>query len=202
MMKLLSAPASPYGRKVKITAQMKGLMDQIAVERIDTGILKNEALYRENPLAKIPVLIIEDGMRIYDSHVICEYLDILKPEPHLFPAGGRERIDTLVRGALGDGILDAALLLVYEGRYRPAEMRVQNWVDRLQLKIDQSLGELEKAPPQWNGTPDYGHITIACALGYLDFRHQGAWRADHPKLVTWLNKFAAAVPAFAATTPE
>ena len=202
MMKLLSAPASPYGRKVKITAQMKGLMDQIAVERIDTGILKNEALYRENPLAKIPVLIIEDGMRIYDSHVICEYLDILKPEPHLFPAGGRERIDTLVRGALGDGILDAALLLVYEGRYRPAEMRVQNWVDRLQLKIDQSLGELEKAPPQWNGTPDYGHITIACALGYLDFRHQGVWRADHPNLVAWLDKFAAAVPAFAATTPE
>jgi glutathione S-transferase len=202
MMKLLSSPASPYGRKVKITALMKGVTDQISVEKIDTGILKNEALYRENPLAKIPVLILEDGMRIYDSHVLCEYLDILKPEPHLFPAGGRERIDTLVRGALGDGILDAALLLVYEGRYRPAEMRVQNWVDRLQLKIDQSLGELEKAPPQWTGTPDYGHITIACALGYLDFRHQGAWRADHPKLVTWLNKFAAAVPAFAATTPE
>ncbi len=202
MMKLLSSPASPYGRKVKITALMKGVTDQISVEKIDTGILKNEALYRENPLAKIPVLIIEDGMRIYDSHVICEYLDILKPEPHLFPAGGRERIDTLVRGALGDGILDAALLLVYEGRYRPAEMRVQNWVDRLQLKIDQSLGELEKAPPQWNGTPDYGHITIACALGYLDFRHQGVWRADHPKLVAWLDKFAAAVPAFAATTPE
>ena len=202
MMKLLSSPASPYGRKVKITALMKGVTDQISVEKIDTGILKNEALYRENPLAKIPVLIIEDGMRIYDSHVICEYLDILKPDPHLFPAGGRERIDTLVRGALGDGILDAALLLVYEGRYRPAEMRVQNWVDRLQLKIDQSLGELEKAPPQWNGTPDYGHITIACALGYLDFRHQGVWRADHPKLVAWLDKFAAAVPAFAATTPE
>ena len=202
MMKLLSSPASPYGRKVKITALMKGVTDQISVEKIDTGILKNEALHRENPLAKIPVLILEDGMRIYDSHVICEYLDILKPEPHLFPAGGRERIDTLVRGALGDGILDAALLLVYEGRYRPAEMRVQNWVDRLQLKIDQSLGELEKSPPQWTGTPDYGHITIACALGYLDFRHQGVWRADHPKLVTWLNKFAAAVPAFAATTPE
>ncbi|MGE8943757.1 glutathione S-transferase family protein [Leptospira interrogans] len=202
MMKLLSSPASPYGRKVKITALMKGVTDQISVEKIDTGLLKNEALYRENPLAKIPVLILEDGLRIYDSHVICEYLDILKPEPHLFPAGGRERIDTLVRGALGDGILDAALLLVYEGRYRPAEMRVQSWVDRLQLKIDQSLGELEKAPPQWNGTPDYGHITIACALGYLDFRHQGVWRADHPKLVAWLDKFAAAVPAFAATTPE
>ena len=202
MMKLLSAPASPYGRKVKITAMMKGVMDQMQVERIDTSILKNEALYPQNPLAKIPVLILEDGLRIYDSHVICEYLDILQPEPHVFPAGGRERIEALVRGALGDGILDAALMLVYESRYRPAEMRVQSWVDRLQLKIDLSLDELEKAPPKWVGTPDYGHITIACALGYLDFRHQGAWRANHPKLIAWLDQFASAVPAFAATTPE
>ncbi len=202
MMKLLSSPASPYGRKVKIVLTMKGLGDQILMERIDTNVLKNETLYRENPLSKIPVLILEDGMRIYDSHVICEYLDILQPEPHLFPAGGRERIDTLVRGALGDGILDAALLLVYEGRYRPADMRVQGWVDRLEFKINQSLDELEKAPPQWVGTPDYGHVTIACALGYLDFRHQGAWRANRPSLVAWLDQFAAAVPAFAATKPE
>ena len=202
MMKLLSSPASPYGRKVKIVLTMKGLGDQILMERIDTNILKNEPLYRENPLSKIPVLILEDGMRIYDSHVICEYLDILQPEPHLFPAGGRERIDTLVRGALGDGILDAALLLVYEGRYRPADMRVQGWVDRLELKINQSLDELEKAPPQWVGTPDYGHVTLACALGYLDFRHQGAWRANRPSLVAWLDQFAAAVPAFTATKPE
>jgi len=202
MMKLLSSPASPYGRKVKIVATLKGLTDQIAMERIDTNILRNETLSRENPLSKIPVLVLEDGTQVYDSHVICEYLDSLKPEPRLFPASGRPRLDTLIRGALGDGMLDAALLLVYEGRFRPAEMRVQSWVDRQQLKLDTALDELETSPPDWSGTPDYGHVTIACALGYLDFRHQGAWRANHPKLVAWLDKFDAAVPAFAATRPE
>ena len=202
MMKLLSAQASPYGRKVKIVASLKGVLDQISVERIDTSILRNEALFPENPLSKIPVLILDDGMQVYDSPVICEYLDSLSPEPRLFPAAGRPRLDTMVRGALADGILDAALLLVYEGRYRPAEMRVQSWVDRQQLKIDLALDQLENAPPTWQGTPDYGNITIACALGYLDFRHGGVWREKHPKLVDWLAHFAAEVPAFGQTKPD
>lgn len=200
-MKLLSSPASPYGRKVMIVAALKGVTDRIAKQPTDTLPLVNEALRKENPLAKIPVLILADGTQIFDSHVICEYLDTLAPEPRLVPPAGPERIRTLTLAALGDGILDAALLLVYEKRYRPEDKWVQSWVDRQQAKIDLALDWLEKTPPQWKVHPDYAHVTIACALGYLDFRHAGVWRAKHPKLVAWLEQFESAVPAFAETRP-
>jgi glutathione S-transferase len=202
MMRLLSSPASPYGRKVKIIAHMKGLMDRIKVEVADTSILRNDDLRRENPLAKIPVLVVEDGSQLFDSHVICEYLDSLTPTPKLFPSGGAERFNTLTLGALGDGILDAALLLVYERRYRPEDKWVQAWIDRQQLKIDAAIDHLETNPPAWGDHPDYGHVTIACALGYLDFRHAGTWRKGHPKLVAWLDEFSAKVPAFGETAPK
>jgi glutathione S-transferase len=120
----------------------------------------------------------------------------------LFPKSGTERFRTLTMGALADGVLDAALLLVYEGRFRPENMKVQAWIDRQQSKVDRSLALLEAAPPAWSGSPDYGHLTLACALGYLDFRHGGKWRANHPKMVAWLDTFAAAVPAFEATRPQ
>jgi len=201
-MKLLFSPASPYARKVTITAAVKGVADQIETVPTDTFPLVNEDLRRENPLSKIPVLITDDGMRIFDSHVICEYLDTLAPEPRLFPASGPERFRTLTLGALADGMLDAALLLVYEKRYRPEDKWVESWMQRQQAKIDTSLDWLEKAPPEWSDHPDYGHITLACALGYLDFRHGGQWRAGHPGLVAWLDKFAAAVPAFDETRPS
>ncbi|MFO7298258.1 MAG: glutathione S-transferase [Pseudomonadota bacterium] len=202
MMKLLFSPASPYVRKVRITAAMKGVADRIENVPTDTLPLVNEDLRRENPLSKIPVLITDDGMRIFDSHVICEYLDTLAPEPRLFPASGPERFRTLTLGALADGMLDAALLLVYEKRYRPEDKWVESWMQRQQAKIDTSLDWLEKAPPTWSDHPDYGHITLACALGYLDFRHGGQWRNGHPGLVAWLDKFAAAVPAFEETRPS
>jgi len=201
MMKLLSSQASPYGRKVKIVAAVKGVEDRITTQPTDTFPLVNEALRKENPLAKIPVLVLADATQIFDSHVICEYLDTLAPEPRLVPPAGPERIRTLTLASLGDGILDAALLLVYEKRYRPEDKWVESWVERQQAKIDLALDWLEKAPPEWGAHPDYAHITVACALGYLDFRHAGAWRAKHPRLVAWLEKFDAAVPAFAETRP-
>jgi glutathione S-transferase len=201
MMKLLSSPLSPYGRKVKITAKVKGVMDRIDVQTADTNVPNNPVLTKENPLAKIPVLILDDGTQLFDSHVICEYLDSLRPIPRLFPDAGAERFNTLTLGALGDGMLDAALLLVYEKRFRPEDKWVQSWMDRQQAKIDGALDHLEKNPPDWGAHPDYGHITIACALGYLDFRHEGKWRATHRGLVAWLDKFAAAVPAYAETNP-
>ncbi len=137
-MKLLFSPASPYARKVTITAAVKGVADQIETVPTDTFPLVNEDLRRENPLSKIPVLITDDGTRIFDSHVICEYLDSLAPEPRLFPASGPERFRTLTLGALADGILDAALLLVYEKRYRPEDKWVESWMQRQQAKIDNS----------------------------------------------------------------
>ncbi len=201
MMKLLSSPMSPYGRKVKVAARMKEVLDQIKIEQADTNSPDNKTLKKENPLSKIPVLILSNGTQLYDSHVICEYLDSLKPSPKLFPANGAERFNTLTLGALGDGILDAALLLVYEKRFRPEDKWVAAWIERQQTKIDDALDHLEANPPVWGAGPDYGHLTIACALGYLDFRHEGKWRAKHPKLVRWLDQFAAAVPAFAETKP-
>ncbi len=201
MMKLLSSPMSPYGRKVKLAAAMKGVSGQIEMQPTDTNVPSNEVLKRENPLAKIPVLVLADGTQLFDSHVICEYLDSLAPTPRLFPAAGAERFNTLTLGALGDGLLDAALLLVYEKRFRPEDKWVQGWMDRQQAKIDNALDHLEANPPAWGQSPDYGHLTIAAGLGYLDFRHEGKWRARHPKLVAWLDKFAAAVPAFGETKP-
>lgn len=202
MMKLLSNPLSPYGRKVKIAMGLKGLKDRIEIVQVDTNPADNPVINKPNPLAKIPALVTEDNTAIYDSHVICEYLDGLAPSPVLFPKGGMERIHTLTLGSLADGILDAALLVVYEKRFRPEAMWFAPWQDRQQGKIDRALDHLEQAPPSWSASPDYGHLTLACALGYLDFRHEGKWRAGHPRLVAWLDKFAAAVPAFEATRPK
>ncbi len=202
MMKLLSHPFSPYGRKVKIAMAMKGLNDRIEVVTVDTNIPDNPEINRPNPLAKVPALVVEDSTAIFDSHVICEYLDSLAPVPVLLPKSGVERIKTLTLGALADGILDAALLLVYEKRFRPEEKWHQPWMERQQGKIDRALDHLEKAPPAWGASPDYGHLTLACALGYLDFRHEGQWRAGHPKLIAWLDTFAKAVPAFEVTRPK
>lgn len=200
MMKLLSAPPSPFGRKVKIVAKMKGVMGRITVETVDTMPTGDTPLNRENPLGKIPVLILDDGTQIYDSAVICEYLDSLKAAPPLFPTGP-QRFQTLTLGALADGIAEAALAMVYEKRFRPEDKWVASWIDRQQGKIDRALAHLEASPPTWATTPDYGHITLACALGYLDFRHDGRWRENHPRLVGWLSRFAIDVPAFAETRP-
>jgi glutathione S-transferase len=202
MLTLLSHPFSPYGRKVKIAVALKGLKDRIEVVQVDTNPLDNPGITRVNPLGKIPALVIDGDTAIFDSNVICEYLDTLAPAPVLFPKGGVERMRTLTLGSLADGILDAALLLVYEKRFRSEDKWHAPWQERQQLKIDRSLDFLERSPPVWTASPDYGHLTLACALGYLDFRHEGKWRAGHPGLVAWLDEFAKAVPAFEETTPK
>ncbi len=202
MMKLLSSPLSPYGRKVKLAMAMKGLTDKIEIATADTNPGNNVEINSVNPLGKIPALVVDGKQAIFDSHVICEYLDSLAPSPVLFPKSGPERWTTLTLGSLADGILDAALLLVYEKRFRPEEIRHAPWQQRQQAKIDRALDLLEKSPPAWGQSPDYGHITLACALGYLDFRHEGAWRSGHPKLVAWIDRFAQAVPAFETTRPK
>jgi glutathione S-transferase len=202
MMKLLSSPLSPYGRKVKMTLAMKGLKDKVEVIAVDTNIPANPEITVANPLAKIPALVLESGQCVYDSAVICEYLDSLTPLPVLFPKSGPERWKTITLGALADGILDAALLLVYEKRFRPEEKWHEPWTERQRTKIDRSLDLLEQSPPTWGASPDYGHLTLAAALGYLDFRHEGKWRAGRPKLVAWVDQFAKAVPSFEETRPK
>ncbi|HEY1246736.1 MAG TPA: glutathione S-transferase family protein [Hyphomicrobiaceae bacterium] len=201
-MQLLSHPFSPYGRKVTLATALKGLQDRIEVTQVDTNPLDNLEITAANPLGKIPALIVDGDTAVFDSHVICEYLDSLAPAPVLFPRSGVERIKTLTLGSLADGMLDAALLLVYEKRFRPEEKWHAPWQERQQGKIGRALDVLERKPPAWKESPDYGHLTLACALGYLDFRHEGKWRAGHPALVAWLDTFAKAVPAFAASQPR
>ena len=201
MMKLLSHPFSPYGRKVKMALAMKGLKDKVEVVTVDTNIPANPEITVANPLAKIPALVLASGECIYDSAVICEYLDSLKPAPALFPANGPARYRALTLAALSDGIMEAALALVYEKRFRPEDKWVASWLDRQTFKIDNALDHLEPNPPAWAATPDYGHITLAAALGYLDFRLDGRWRQNRPQLAGWLTRFAAEVPAFDETKP-
>lgn len=203
-MKVYTSGSSPFGRKVKIAAAVKDLSSAIAFEYVDTLPVRNPGLQSVNPLAKIPVLVTDAGEHIFDSGVICEYLDSMGPGTAvLFPRDGDARWRTLTLGSLADGILEAALLLVYEKRFRPEDKWVDSWMERQQAKIDAALDHLEADPPALlsNG-PDYGQLTVAVALGYLDFRHGGVWRDGHPRLVAWLDAFADRVPAYGATQPE
>lgn len=196
MLVLRSSPASPFGRKVKMAALELGLMDRIEIVAADTTD-PSEVLRQQNPLGKIPTLVLEDGTTLFDSRVIVDYLDHLAGGK-LIPAG-EARFTQLRLQALADGICDAALLKVYEGRFRPEEGRNANWVAHQDGKVARGLAALEAVPPAFKDCPRIGEIALACALGYLDLRFEGKWRADHPKLVAWLGDFAARVPAFEET---
>ena len=198
MMILRSSPASPFGRKVRIAASVLGLADKIDVRETDLND-PADSIRKQNPVGKIPTLILDDGEAYYDSRVILDYLDHLAGGGRIVPREPKARFAALRLQALCDGILDASLLLVYEGRYRPADMKVQAWVDRQNEKVARGLAALEAAPPVLTSPPDVGQITLACVLGYGDLRFGGSWRKDHPKLVAWHDKFAAQVPAFAQT---
>ncbi len=198
MMILRSSPASPFGRKVRIAAGVLGLADKIDVRETDLND-PADSIRVQNPLGKIPALILDDGEALYDSRVILDYLDHLAGGGRIIPREPKARFAALRMQALCDGILDASLLQVYESRYRPAEMKVQAWLDRQADKVARGLAALEAAPPALTPTPDVGQITLACVLGYRDLRFGGSWRTDHPNLVAWLDKFAGQVPAFAQT---
>nr|WP_047577571.1 glutathione S-transferase [Methylobacterium sp. ZNC0032] len=196
MLVLRSSPASPFGRKVKLAAIELGLMERIEIVPADTND-PAEALRQQNPLGKIPTLVLEDGTTLFDSRVIVDYLDHLSGGK-LIPAG-EARFAQLRLQALADGICDAALLKVYEGRFRPEQGRNANWVAHQDGKVARGLEALEATPPAFTGRPRIGEIALACALGYLDLRFEGTWRETHPKLVAWLYDFAARVPAFETT---
>lgn len=197
MLTLRSSPASPFGRKVKIALLELGLADRVEIVAADTND-PAEPLRQQNPLGKIPALVLEDGTALFDSRVIVEYLDHLAGGGRILPAGA-ERFGQLRLQALADGICDAALLQVYEVRIRPAETRHAGWVENQQGKVDRALAALEAQPPAFPDRPRIGEIALACALGYLDLRFEGKWRPAHPRLVAWLDAFAGKVPAFEAT---
>jgi glutathione S-transferase len=200
MMILRSSPASPFGRKVRIALSVLGLDDEVKIETADTNDA-NDNLRRQNPLGKIPVLIDEDGTAVYDSRVILDYLDQRAGGGKIVPRDASARLAALRLQALCDGILDASILTVYETRWRKAESHEPKWLEHQAGKVARGLATLEAAPPALNGMPHVGQITLACTLGYRDFRFGNGWRGDHPRLVAWLDDFSAKVPAFAATKP-
>lgn len=197
---LRSSPASPFVRKVRIAIELLGLGAAIKAEPADT-LSATDSVRMQNPLGKIPALLLDDGTVLYDSRVILEYLDHRAGGGIILPREPDARFAALRLQALADGMMDASILIIYEGRFRPAEHRVESWIEHQAGKVARALAALESDPPRFNGAPHVGDIALACALGYRDFRFQGTWRTDHPRLVAWLAEFMARVPAFAATAP-
>ncbi len=197
-MKLYFNPASPFVRKVRVTAHELGISERIELTSIVlTPVSPHDALRTKNPLGKIPALVLDDGTVLYDSPVICEYLDTLAGGNRIFPAAGPARWTALRRQALADGIMDAAVLTRYEEAVRPKELRWQSWVDGQFLKIRTALDGLERE--HLDGAFDIGTISIACALGYLDLRFAGeAWGTSRPRLAAWAAVMAER-PSLAAT---
>jgi glutathione S-transferase len=200
MLTLRHSPASPFVRKVRIAAAVLGLEREIALEPADT-MSASDTVRQQNPLGKIPALVLEDGSVLFDSRVILDYLDHRAGGGKIVPKDANARFAALRLQALADGLMDASILLIYEGRWRPAEKHEPKWTDHQAGKVTRALAALEAAPPALDAPPNVGQIALACALGYRDFRFEGTWRKDHPRLVAWLDQFAARVPAFAATKP-
>jgi glutathione S-transferase len=195
-MKLLTAPASPFGRKVKIVAIEKGVLDRIELVMVPTTpAAPNEELSRDNPLIKIPTLVLDDGRSIYDSFVICDYLDTLHAKEKAIPASGPRRWDVLTVHALGNGMADAAILCRYESVLRPEALRWPDWLRGQMKKVTGGLDWLEanvaRVGSAGASDVDLGQIAVACALGYLDFRFADLdWRTARPHLSGWFMEFS------------
>jgi glutathione S-transferase len=197
---LRSAAASPFVRKVRIASGILGLDSRITLEPADT-VNPTDTVRAQNPLGKIPALVLDDGTVLFDSRVILDYLDHVAGGGRIVPSEPKGRFAALRLQALADGLMDASILLIYEGRWRDSAKHEPKWVEHQAGKVARTLASLEAAPPVLDATPSVGQIALACALGYQDFRFHGTWRKDHPRLVQYLDAFAAAVPAFAATKP-
>ncbi len=188
MLKLRYSTTSPYVRKVSATIMECGLENHI--QRIPTNPWAADTdLGTDNPLGKVPALTLGDGTVLFDSPVICEYLDSLGSAPRLFPPSGVERWTALRQQAMGDGILDAAVGRLLEGR-RSTEQRSEVFISRYMAAIDRALNVLEDESAQLAERWSIGQLTVACALGYLDFRFAtDDWRDNRQRLAAWYESF-------------
>jgi glutathione S-transferase len=201
-MKLHWSPRSPFVRKVMIVAHEVGVADRLDCVRTHAATTKPSAeLMADNPLSKLPTLVLDDGTALYDSPVICEYLDTLHSGPKLFPVKTGERMIALRRQALGDGTLDFLILWRNE-EMRPAPHRSQPHIASFTIRRDSVLASIEREADDLEAsTYSIGHIAVGCALSYLDFRFADFdWRAGYPRIAAWHKSFAAR-PAVLATEP-
>ncbi len=201
-MKLHWSTRSPFVRKVMVAAHELGLVDRLTLVRSVVAMsAPNADLMRDNPLSRIPTLVLDDGTVLADSLLICEYLDMQAGGGRLFPVEPGARIDALRRHALGSGFIEVSVLRRNE-RDRPEARRSPPHLAAYEAKFAATLAALEReAATLDRGTIDIGHIAIACALGYLDFRYADEpWRPGRPNLTRWHADFAAR-PSFQATMP-
>ena len=199
-MKLLWSSRSPFVRKVMVFAHETGLASRIECVRTVVAPAKpNAQVMALNPLSKLPTLIMDDGRALYDSPVICEYLDGLHGGPALFASGGTDRLEALRRQALGDGMMDFLLVWLSE-RFRPAEQQSAPLLEACRLKLEAALDALEAETDALARAPfGIAHVALGCALGYADFRFaDNAWRSGRPRLAAWADATHAR-PSFQAT---
>jgi Glutathione S-transferase len=200
-MKLYYSPASPYARKVRVVAIETKLDKKIEMVNVAlTPVAPNADVDKHNPIGKIPALSVK-GIDLFDSPVICEYLDNQHKGRKLFPRKGRDRWVALRQQAMADGLLDAALLTRYENALRPEDKRWQEWTQGQTKKIKGVLAQLEAEAKSLKGKLTIGTIAVVCALGYLDLRFADlGWRNEHPKLAKWLAQ-TSKLPSIRATVP-
>jgi glutathione S-transferase len=199
-MKLHWSPRSPFVRKVMIVAHERGIADRLDRVRTVAAMTSPHAeLMKDNPLSKIPTLVLDDGTALYDSPVICEYLDALDGKPQLFPTERAARLIALRRQALGDGFLDLLVLARNERlRPQPSEVHLASAAARTTAVLE-SLEDEADALAASGFT--IGHIAIGCALAYLDFRFaEQDWRKHHARLAAWHTGFTTR-PSVQATLP-
>ena len=199
-MKLVYSPPSPFVRKVTTLIHHADLNDRIELINVKTTALSvAEEARTANPLGKIPVMILEDGKAIFDSRVITRYLDEFAGS-NLYP---QEKIyDILTLEALADGIMESAVSITYESKLRPDNEQSPSWMEAQWSKVLHAVKALDEGEfKAMDGEMNMGQIAVACALGYLDFRHDARqWRIGHINLASWNDKMRK-LPALIKTIP-
>lgn len=199
-MKLFYTPTSPFVRKVRIAAIEKGLDEKIELV-LSPPRENSPALHSANPLGKIPALELENDQSIFDSSVICEYLDSLSEQGHLFPSDTAERLRARQMEALANGIMEALVARFLE-LARPENERSPGWIERWESAISRSLSALEDQIDALPETIDIGHVSLGAALGYMNLRYpECQWQAQCPKTAAWFEAFSKR-PSMQETPPS
>jgi glutathione S-transferase len=194
---LRTSLTSPFGRKVRLAAHVLGVLDRFTIVHADT-LDESDTLRQQNPLGKLPTLLLPDGRALYDSRTIVEFLHESVPDSPLFPADPVARAVARTQVVLCDGVTDAALLLVYEGRFRDPQTHSSRWTSHQAGKVWRSLDLLRAQLPPVH-LRNAASISLVCALGYLDWRQPLAWRERYPEIVAWLERISALEPAISQT---